>query len=146
MKRNKTLNSIENEKVTEESIVQILKVQVQAKMSNFPTVFAMRRAAMPSIKSHCQTRTTMSKFGTRSLKGAYKTAGVFKDKDALLTDLVQNAVHVDTRKTGLVALNKPPFLPVRKADDARHSIEELLPSLAEVFGVKELHFVRAPER
>ena len=80
------------------------------------------------------------------MKGIYKTAGIFKDKDALLMDLVENAVHVDTKKTGVVALNKPPFLPVRKADDAQYSIEELLPSLAEVFGVKELHFVRAPER
>ena len=109
------------------------------------TVLATRRA-IPFTAGHSQIHTTGSKLSPKSLKSLYKRVGIYKDKEALVADLVQNAVHVDTKRTGLVALNKPSFLPVRKADDSQYCIEELLPRLAEAFGVKELHYVRAPER
>ena len=109
------------------------------------TVLATRRA-IPPTTSHSQIHTSGSNLSPKSLKSLYKRVGVYKDKETLVEDLLINAVHVDTKKTGLVALNKPSSLPVRKAGDSQYSIEELLPRLAEAFGVKELHYVRAPER
>ena len=109
------------------------------------TVLATRRA-IPPTTGHSQIHTSGSNLSPKSLKSLYKRVGVYKDKETLVEDLLINAVHVDTKKTGLVALNKPFSLPVRKAGDSQYSIEELLPRLAEAFGVKELHYVRAPER
>ena len=45
-----------------------------------------------------------------------------------------------------MAINKPAGLPVRRMDDASHSLMEAMPDLAEALGVEELHFVKAPER
>ena len=112
----------------------------------FRTTALSTRRAIPLTAGHAQIHTTGSMLSPKSLKSLYKSAGIYKDKEALVEDLVRNAVHVDTKRTGLVALNKPSFLPVRKTGDSQHSIEELLPRLAEAFGVKELHYVRAPER
>ena len=104
------------------------------------------RHAIPLAAVSAQIHTTGYKSSPKSLKSLFKRVGVYRDKDALVEDLCLNAVHVDTKRTGLVALNKPSSLPVRKSGDSRYSIEELLPRLAEAFEVKELHFVRAPER
>ena len=112
----------------------------------FRTTVLATRSVIPLTTVHSQIHTSTSKLSPKSLKSLYKRVGIYKDKDDLVTDLVTNAVHVDTKRTGIIALNKPSFLPVRKADDSPYSIEEILPRLAEAFGVKELHYVRAPER
>ena len=104
------------------------------------------RHAIPLAAVSLQIHTTGYKSSPKSLKSLFKRVGVYRDIDALVEDLCLNAVHVDTKRTGLVALNKPSSLPVRKTGDSRYSIEELLPRLAEAFEVKELHYVRAPER
>ena len=112
----------------------------------FRTTVLATRSVIPLTTVHSQIHTSASKLSPKSLKSLYKRVGIYKDKDDLVEELVTNAVHVDTKRTGIIALNKPSFLPVRKADDSQYSIEEILPRLAEAFGVKELHYVRAPER
>ncbi len=82
----------------------------------------------------------------RSLKPVYASAGVYRDRAALVEDLLANAVYVDPSKNGLVALNKPIGVPVRSADDADVSLFDVLPSLAKELQVETLLYVRAPER
>lgn len=89
-----------------------------------------------------------SKFTSKNcaLKSVYSKVCVYKDRSAFVNDLLSNAVHLDPKGSGLVALNKPAGIPIKPLEDSQFSLDGAIPLIAKELGVERLHRVRAPER
>lgn len=89
----------------------------------------------------------------KALRHLYMNEGKFQCSESLASHLASNVVYFDLKndKSGLIVVNKPAGLPMRKTDDSSVGLTDALPLLSSMLGLKlkpdnKLHVIRTTHR